>query len=48
MYCINCGKEIENNFAFCSECGAKQEIQPECVNEYNITAFCGAQRQLVR
>lgn len=37
MYCINCGKEIENNSAFCSECWAKQETQPKCVNEYNIT-----------
>ena len=24
MYCSNCGKEIHNNSAFCSECGAPQ------------------------
>lgn len=24
MFCKNCGKEIENNVKFCSECGASQ------------------------
>ena len=25
MYCINCGKEIDDNSKYCNECGANQE-----------------------
>ncbi len=31
MYCINCGKEIQNETAFCTICGAKQEVNDSTV-----------------
>lgn len=27
MFCQNCGKELDDNAAFCGECGAKVEVQ---------------------
>lgn len=33
MYCINCGKELPENGKFCSECGAKVEINEAINNE---------------
>ena len=37
MYCIQCGKQIDDGSAFCSECGSKQgaemqPIEPEAIN----------------
>ena len=39
MYCINCGKQLNENTMFCGSCGAKQEMQastqPLVNNEIN-------------
>lgn len=37
MYCIQCGKQIEDGSAYCPECGNKQEaemrpVAPEAIN----------------
>ena len=28
-YCANCGKAMEDNVAFCPECGAAQQAAPQ-------------------
>lgn len=36
MYCSNCGKEIQENIAFCPECGAQQH-PANGANTSNVT-----------
>lgn len=35
MFCKNCGKEINNNADFCSECGCRADKNIESVPPYN-------------
>ena len=30
-YCVNCGKELADNAAFCPECGSRQTAEPVAV-----------------
>lgn len=47
MYCNECGKEIDDNAAFCPECGAKvvnvPQISESEKKEERVCADCGAQ-----
>ena len=51
-YCKNCGKELEDNALFCSQCGEKIEIEalkncPQCQKELNgeekFCPYCGTE-----
>ena len=33
MYCINCGKELDNDAVFCDECGFPVELDEEMVSD---------------
>ncbi len=35
MFCVHCGKEIENGATFCSYCGGSQEVKTEKATEEN-------------
>ncbi|WP_195451414.1 zinc-ribbon domain-containing protein [Anaeromassilibacillus sp. 1001302B_160321_C8] len=38
MYCIQCGKQIDDGSAFCPECGSKQEAEIQTVTHEAINS----------
>lgn len=39
MYCINCGKQIDDGVAFCPECGAAQKVVATSNNANAVNSY---------